>query len=210
MPDPHSLLAFALIALGMVLTPGPNMIYLISRSICQGTRAGLVSLIGVAAGFVFYSVAAALGITALVMAVPFAYDALRLAGATYLLWLAWQAVRPGGRSAFQVRNLAPDSTKRLLVMGFMTNILNPKVAVLYLSLLPQFIKPELGNVLGQSLMLGATQIAISLTVNAAIVVTAGTIAVFLMRNPGWALVQRWLMGTVLAGLAIRMALDSRR
>lgn len=210
MPDPQSLVTFALIALSMVLTPGPNMIYLISRSICQGPRAGLVSLSGVAAGFVLYMVAAALGITALLMAVPFAYDALRLAGAAYLLWLAWQAVRPGGRSAFHVRTLPPDSARRLFMMGFLTNILNPKVAVLYLSLLPQFIRPELGNVLGQSLMLGTTQIAVSLTVNAAIVVTAGAIAVFLMRNPAWALFQRWLMGTVLAGLAIRMALDSRR
>ncbi len=88
MPEPSNLLAFALISLGMVLTPGPNMIYLISRSICQGRGAGLISLAGVALGFVFYMLCAALGITALVMAVPFAYDALRIGGALYLLYLA--------------------------------------------------------------------------------------------------------------------------
>lgn len=210
MPDPHALLTFALIALGMVLTPGPNMIYLISRSICQGPRAGLVSLAGVAAGFIVYMLMTALGITALLIAVPYAYDGLRLAGAAYLLWLAWQTLRPGGRSAFQLRELQPDSTRRLLAMGFLTNILNPKAAVMYLSLLPQFIQPGPDRLLSQLLVLGFTQITISMTVNALIVMAAGTIALFLMRNPAWALVQRWLMGTVLAGLAIRMALDSRR
>ncbi|MDH8517056.1 LysE family transporter, partial [Klebsiella pneumoniae] len=81
MPETNSLLAFAMISLGMVLTPGPNMIYLISRSICQGRVAGLISLGGVALGFVFYMICAAFGITAMVMAVPYAYDTLRIAGA---------------------------------------------------------------------------------------------------------------------------------
>src|SRR5947199_8097328 len=105
MPDFTSLLGFALVSLGMVLTPGPNMIYLVSRSISQGRMAGLISLGGVALGFVFYMLCAALGITALLIAVPYAYDALRIAGALYLVWLAWQGVRPGGRSPFQVKSL---------------------------------------------------------------------------------------------------------
>ena len=96
MPEIPSLLTFSLVALGLVLTPGPNMIYLISRSICQGRRAGLVSLGGVALGFVFYMLCAAFGITALIFAVPSAYDALRISGVVYLLYLAWQAVKPGG------------------------------------------------------------------------------------------------------------------
>ena len=93
MPDLNTLAAFALVCLGMVLTPGPNMIYLVSRSICpKGRMAGLISLSGVALGFLFYALSAAFGITALLLAVPFAYDApLRFAGAIYLLWLAWQA-----------------------------------------------------------------------------------------------------------------------
>lgn len=210
MPDIASLIAFALIALGMVLTPGPNMIYLISRSISQGPKAGLVSLGGVALGFVFYMLAAAFGITALVFAVPYAYDALRLAGAAYLLWLAWQAVRPGGRSPFQVRELPKDGARKLFLMGFLTNLLNPKIAMVYLSLLPQFIDPSHGSVLSQSLALGFTQIIVSVSVNAVIALGAGGISLFLSRNPFWLLVQRWLMGTVLAGLAIRMATEARR
>lgn len=210
MPELSNIAAFALVALGMVLTPGPNMIYLISRSLSQGPVAGLVSLGGVALGFVFYILCAAFGITALLLAVPYAYDALRFAGALYLLWLAWQAVRPGGRSPFQVRQLPKDNAKKLFMMGLMTNLLNPKVAVMYLSLLPQFISPEHGSVLTQLLMLGGVQITISVTVNAIIAVMAGSIAAFLAGRPLWTVVQRWLMGTVLAGLALKMATDAQR
>ena len=210
MPDPTHLIAFALVSLGMVLAPGPNMIYLVSRSISQGRAAGLISLGGVALGFVFYMLCAAFGITALLLAVPLAYDALRIGGALYLLYLAWQAVRPGGRSPFQTTALPPDSPRRLFLMGFLTNLLNPKIAVMYLSLLPQFISLDRGSVLAQSLALGSVQILVSLSVNAVIAVMAGSIAGFLAGRPAWIVAQRWLMGTVLAGLALRMATDARR
>lgn len=210
MPSLPAILAFALICLGMVLTPGPNMIYLVSRSICQGPAAGLVSLGGVALGFVFYMLMSALGITVLIMAVPFAYDVLKFAGAAYLLWMAWQALKPGGRSPFQVRDLPKDSPRKLFVMGLVTNLLNPKAAVLYLSLLPQFVDPAKGSVLLQSVVLGSTQIAISVTVNAMIALMAGSIAIFLAGRPFWMVVQRWLMGTVLAALALRMATEAQR
>lgn len=207
MPAPLTFLAFGLIALGLVLTPGPNMIYVISRSICQGRTAGLISLGGVALGFVVYMLCAAFGITAIVMAVPYAYGALKFAGVGYLLWLAWQALRPGGASPFAVRQLPVDSPRKLFLMGLLTNLLNPKIAMLYLSLLPQFIDRSKGHVLEQSLALGAMQIVISLTVNALIAVTAGSIARFLAERPTWAKAQRWLMGGVLGGLAVRMATD---
>ena len=211
MPEFSNLIAFALISLGMVLTPGPNMIYLVSRSICQGRAAGLISLGGVALGFVFYMLCAAFGITALVLAIPYAYDILRIGGGLYLLYLAWQAVKPGGRSPFHVRDLPQDSPRKLFTMGFVTNLLNPKIAVMYLSLLPQFISPAgHGSVLMQSLVLGSTQIAISVSVNALIAIMAGSIAVFLAGRPLWQQVQRWLMGTVLAGLAVRMLAEGRR
>ena len=210
MPHISALLGFALVSLGMVLTPGPNMIYLISRSITQGVAAGIVSLGGVALGFVFYMLCAAFGITALLFAVPYAYDALRFAGAAYLLWLAWQALKPGGRSPFQVKKLQVDGPRKLFAMGFVTNLLNPKIAMLYLALLPQFIDPAVGSVLTQSLALGFTQIAISVSVNAVIALAAGSIALFLGTRPSWLLVQRWLMGTVLAGLAVKMALETKR
>src|SRR6201991_1401286 len=209
MPHLTTLLAFALISLGIVLTPGPNMVYLISRSITQGRAAGIVSLGGIALGFVFYMLCAAFGITALLFAVPYAYDALRLAGAAYLMWLVWQALKPNGRSPFQVRKLQVDGPRKLFAMGFVTNLLNPKIAMLYLALLPQFIDPT-GSVLTQSLALGTIQIAISVSVNAMIALAAGSIALFLGTRPGWLLLQRWLMGTVLAGLAMKMAFEAKR
>jgi len=209
LPSLTHVVAFALIALGMVLTPGPNMIYLVSRSIAQGRGAALISLGGVAFGFVFYLLCAAFGITALVFAVPYAYDALRLTGAAYLLWLAWQALRPGGRSPFEVKTLPVDSRRKLFAMGLLTNLLNPKVAMLYLSLLPQFIDPHV-DVFVQSLTLGSVQIVVSVVVNALIAMMAGSIAALLKARPSWALIQRWLMGTVLAALAVRMAVEARK
>jgi threonine/homoserine/homoserine lactone efflux protein len=172
--------------------------------------AGLISLGGVALGFIVYMLSAAFGITALLFAVPYAYDALRFAGAAYLLWLAWQAVRPGGQSPFRVHSLPVDGPGKLFGMGLLTNLLNPKIAMLYLSLLPQFIDPARGHVAAQSLLLGLTQIVIALTVNALIVLTAGGIAAFFARRPLWLRVQRWVMGTVLAGLAVRIAADRSR
>ena len=209
MPSYASLIGFALLALGIVLTPGPNMIYVISRSLTQGPAAGIVSLGGVALGFVCYMLCAAFGITALLFAVPYAYDALRFAGAAYLLWLAWQALKPGGRSPFQVKKLKVDSPRKLFAMGLLTNLLNPKIAMLYLALLPQFIDPSEGGVLMQSITLGAIQIIISVGVNAMIALAAGSIALFLGARPVWLLVQRWLMGTALAALAVRMAMEKR-
>jgi threonine/homoserine/homoserine lactone efflux protein len=202
--------AFAAVALGLVLTPGPNMAYLVSRSVCQGRLAGLVSLGGVALGFVAYVLFAAFGITALLFAVPYAYDALRFAGALYLAYLAWGALKPGGASPFQVRELPPDSPRRLFAMGLLTSLLNPKIAALYLSLLPQFVDRASGDILGQTLTLGFIQVVISVTFNAIFVLAAGAISAFLAGRPLWARFQRWLMGGVLAGLALRLAFDSGR
>ncbi|MQT48091.1 LysE family translocator [Pseudomonas helleri] len=206
----HDLLIFAAACLLMVLTPGPNMIYLISRSICQGRKAGITSLVGVVAGFFVHMFAAAAGLTAVFLAVPMAYEALKWAGALYLLWMAWQALKPGARSPFEARDLAPDSTPKLMLMGFMTSVLNPKVAMFYLSIFPQFITPEHGSVFTQSLVLGFTQITVSFSVNLLIALFASGIAVWFARNPTWLIAQRFVMGFVLAGLAIRLLLEQRK
>jgi threonine/homoserine/homoserine lactone efflux protein len=206
---PHATPGFSLLCLGMALTPGPNMIYLTSRSISQGPGAGLTSLAGTALGFVVYALLAAFGLTALLFAVPVAYDVLRFGGALYLGWLAWQALKPGGHSPFAPRELPKDSRRKLVTMGFMTNLLNPKAALLYLSLLPQFIDPAAGHVLAQSLLLCAIQITISMLVNGSVVVLAGSISGFLARRPAWLRLQRWFMGSVLGGLAVHMATQAR-
>ena len=206
----HDVLMFAAACLVMVLTPGPNMIYLISRSICQGRKAGVTSLLGVVAGFFVHMLAAAVGLTAVFLAVPLAYEALKWAGALYLLWMAWQAVRPGARSPFEARALAPDTPSRLVMMGFLTSVLNPKVAMFYLSIFPQFISPAHGSLFIQSILLGLTQISVSFTVNLLIALFASGIAVWFVRNPLWLAVQRYVMGGVLAALAVRLMLEQRK
>lgn len=205
--DAHAVLGIAAVATGMVLTPGPNMIYLISRSIVQGRRAGLLSLTGVAMGFLVYLTAVTAGITAVFAVVPVLYTAIKLTGAAYLLWLAWQAVKPGGAAVFSPRQLPPDPPRRLVTMGFLTCLLNPKIAIMYVSLLPQFVAPARGHVAAQSLVLGLTQIAIAVTVNGLIAMSAGSIASFLAGRPAWLRFQRYAMGTVLAGLALHIASD---
>ncbi|MEJ8815938.1 LysE family translocator [Variovorax ureilyticus] len=210
MLTPTELAWFTLAALVLVLTPGPNMIYCVSRALCQGRAAGLISLGGVLLGFVVHLMAAALGLTALLIAVPFAFDTIRLAGAAYLLWLAWQALKPNGAAPFEARLLPHDRTAKLFSMGFLTNVLNPKVAMFYLSFFPQFLHPDRGSVLLQSLALGAIQILVSGGINALLVLGAAGITAFLSRTRGWLLAQRYVMGSVLAALAVRIALSDRK
>ncbi|TDD36048.1 LysE family translocator [Actinomadura sp. KC06] len=198
--------AVAVFALVLVLTPGPNMIYLVSRSVTQGRRAGMISLAGVAAGFLVYVTAVTAGIATVFALVPEIYTAIKVAGAAYLLWLAWQAVRPGGTTPFAPKELPADPPRRLFAMGLVTNLLNPKIAILYVSLLPQFTDPERGHVGVQIMLLSLTQITIAITVNALIVLGAGAIAVFLARRPGWQRAQRYVMGSALAGIAVHLGL----
>lgn len=205
MIEPSAALGVVVIALGMVLTPGPNMVYLTSRAISQGRRAGLVSLAGTAAGFLCYLLAATAGLSALFVAVPAAYTAVRIAGALYLAWLAWGMLRPGGRSPFEARDLAPERDRRLFGMGLLTNLLNPKIALMYAALLPQFVDPADGATGSQLLQLGAVQIAVAVTVNGLIVLTAASVSGFLAARPRAMTVQRWVAGTVLGGFAVRTA-----
>ncbi|MFB6519618.1 LysE family translocator [Streptomyces sp. NPDC056401] len=197
-----SVLGMALTALVMVLTPGPNMIYLVSRSISQGRTAGLVSLAGTGVGFVVYMLMGNLGLAVVFVAVPWLFIGFKAAGVLYLAHLAWQALRPGGRGMFEVRDIPRDSPARLFRMGLVTNLLNPKAAIMYLTLIPQFIDPHRGHPTAQGLTLGSVQIAVSLTVNALIVIAAGAIATFLARRPTWSTVQRRITGTLLGTVAL--------
>ncbi len=198
MPDTANHLAFALVCLGMVLTPGPNMIYLISRSLSQGPSGTDLAWQGRgrASPIVFAARSAP------------RLDAPYDPGHAALCSALHSRLRP---THLMARRVLPARWARaLFTMGLMTNLLNPKVAVLYLSLLPQFISIGKGHVLSQLLVLGATQITISLTVNAIIAVTAGSIATFLAGRPLWLVVQRWMMGGVLTALALKMATDAQR
>jgi threonine/homoserine/homoserine lactone efflux protein len=203
-------LLFAGTSLLMVLTPGPNMLYVLSRSICQGRRAGFISLLGIISGIALHALAAAVGVTALFLAIPLAYEVLKWLGACYLLYLAWQVLRPGARSPLEARALPIDPPRRLYLMGFLTCFLNPKVAVLFLSIFPQFISPVHGSVFLQGLQLGVTQMLLSFCVNGSVVLSASWLAARLAHSPRWLAAQRYVMGSALTALAVHLAANSHR
>ncbi|PEP53196.1 lysine transporter LysE [Bacillus wiedmannii] len=205
-----TLLAFAIVSLSMVCSPGPNMMYLISRSITQGRMAGFISLLGIMLGFVIYIIATMFGLTVLFLAVPAVYEAVKWAGAAYLLWLAWNSIKPGATSSMEPRTISNEPPRKLFIMGLMTNLLNPKIAILYVSLLPQFEDPEKGSLLIQGAVLGFTQITVSFIINLLIVFTASKSATWFGTRPTWLRVQRWLMASVLTGLAVRLAFERRQ
>lgn len=173
---------------------------------CQGTGAGLLSLAGVGAGFAIWLAAAVAGLTAVLAAVPGAYTAVRVIGALYLLYLAWQNLRRQPRG-LQAGSLEPDPPWRLFTTGLLTNLLNPKIAVLYLSLLPQFVDPDAGSVAAQSVALGAVQITVAMTVLGAFVLAAGRLAQVLSRRPGWLTAQKYFVAAVLVALAVGLLLE---
>jgi threonine/homoserine/homoserine lactone efflux protein len=183
------------------------MMYLASRSIGQGRRAGLVSLAGTGAGFVIYMLMANLGLAIVFVAVPWLFIGFKAAGVMYLAWLSWRALRPGGAGIFEVHDLARDSDWRLFRMGLLTNLLNPKVAIMYLTLIPQFIDPNRGEQVAQGVTLGLLQIGVSMAVNALIVIGAGSIAGFLEGRPRWIDWQRRITGALLGAVAILLARD---
>ena len=209
MQDLSSLYAFLVVGGLLSITPGPNMIYVISRSITQGRRAGLTSLGGVVVGYLFYMFGAAFGITAFFKTQPHAAQILSACGAVYMGWLGWNAIRPGGRSPLEIREQLPrEHAGKLFAMGATTSLLNPKLALIFLTLLPQFIDEKQGEVLQQSLFYGGLLTAMFAGVNACMAIFSGSMANFLARKPAWLLAQRLLMGITLLALSAEMAIQA--
>ncbi len=202
----NELLVFAIASLIMVLSPGPNMIYLISRSLSQGKQSGIISLFGVISGFIFHILMVSFGLTAIFFAVPYAFAIVKFLGVGYLLYLAYSTLRSGRKNVFD-RNttLKKDTPIKLFNIGLLTNVLNPKMALFYLSFFPQFIKPEYGSILSQSFQLGIVQIIISFCINFLIVISAAKMAIWFSKNPIWIRVQKWFMASFLTGLAVKIA-----
>ncbi|MCA1983895.1 LysE family translocator [Nocardioides nematodiphilus] len=197
-------LGVAAIAFGMVITPGPNMMYLVTRSLTQGRMAGLLSLAGVVTGFVVYLVATAAGLSLLFAAVPELFITVKLLGAAYLLWLAWGMVR-GGRLPFAPgADLPRHSPRRLYLMGMTTCLLNPKLALLYGALLPQFVDPHAGSTALQLVEIGGVQIVVATIMNAAWVVLAAHLALLIRRSRRCERVVRWASGSLLAFFGIHL------
>jgi threonine/homoserine/homoserine lactone efflux protein len=202
-------LVFVLACIALVATPGPNLLYLVSRTLAQGRAAGFVSLAGTSSGFLLHVLAAAFGLSAILAAVPLAYDTIRVAGALYLAWLAWSTWRaPDMLPGATVDAAAPAA--QLYREGLFTAILNPKVAMFQLALFPQFVDPSRGSVLVQSLILGATQIVLAVLGDSLFVLAAAGVRRWFASRPRWGAWSKRLLAGVFAALAARLALDERR
>jgi len=204
--DPHALLLFVVAGLVLNFTPGPDLLYITARSLGQGWRAGAASAFGIAAGCLVHTAAAALGISVLLRASPVAYDALRLAGAAYLIFLGVQALRQRAHTV-DVAGLPSASLRAVFWQGFATNVLNPKVALFFLAFLPQFADPARGSFALQVLVLGLIFIANGLWVCLLVARSAAAMSDWARRRSG---AMGWIQrgsGALLVGLGLHLALN---
>lgn len=208
MLDASTLTLFALACLALAATPGPDMLLIASRSASHGTAAGFASLAGIQAGTYCHALAAAFGLAQLFVAVPLAYDAVRYAGAAYLLLLAWQTLRASAPAERQTTEIAP--LPALFRQGLLTNLLNPKMALFVLALFPQFVRPDSGSVALQIMLMATVLNLIGLLVNGLVIVTSSRMGHALSGSRRFQHVSRIVLGTVFAGLAVRLAFDGRR
>lgn len=213
MPDISILLLFAVAALALTASPGPDMLLIASRSATQGRVAGLATWTGIAAGTYCHALAAALGLSQLFLAVPVAYDAVRYAGAAYLLYLAWKTFTaknhpPEGANAQHIRK--EHTAWAMFRQGLLTNILNPKMVVFVLALFPQFVSPSSGSVVIQIMVLATVLNLIGLVINGLVIVSASRISRMLSGSGRIKNLSNYILGTVFAGLAMRLAFDNTK
>ncbi len=209
MPAPHTLALFMAAALALNLTPGPDMMYVTARSVSDGRRAGIVAALGIGAGTLVHITALALGLAALLAAVPLAYDALRIAGAVYLLVIGVQLLlRPRGAGAATA--LPPASLATIFAQAVLTNVLNPKVALFFLAFLPQFVDPAAGPAVAQIVLLGLLFDVQGTAVNVAVALLASGTTRRLRANARAVSLLRRLTGAIFVALGARLAVAANR
>jgi threonine/homoserine/homoserine lactone efflux protein len=212
MLDLTNLVLFAGACVVLTATPGPDMLLIASRTAAQGRLAGFATLAGSQVGTYLHAAAAALGLTQLLILVPTAYDAIRFAGALYLLYLAWTTLRSAHTA--NLAAVAPSAAKtsigRIFRQGLITNVLNPKMALFVLALFPQFVRPEAGAVGLQIMLLATVLNVIGVIVNGTVIMAVSRIGGLITSRSGD--IARWpsyLLSAVFTGLALRLALASR-
>ncbi|MBI1245166.1 MAG: LysE family translocator [Alphaproteobacteria bacterium] len=207
--DAATLTTFAVMAFALIITPGPDMLLLMTRSLAQGPAAGFATLMGVFLGCYFHALVAGLSLSGVLLLAPVTFEIVRIAGAAYLLWLALAAWR--GSGGFHPPS--PDAPRAALGtvfrQGLLTNIFNPKVALFFIALFPQFMIPDPQTALAQAMIFATVLNVVGLFVNGAIIFAAGRFGAFLARRPGFVRWQNRLLGGVFAGLALRLAFDRR-
>jgi threonine/homoserine/homoserine lactone efflux protein len=206
MPDTQTIWLFALAASVLIVIPGPAVLYIVSQSVGQGRKAGLVSASGVASGGLVHVIAAAVGLSGLLLSSATLFSVVKFAGAGYLIYLGGRRLLGLEASAL----LAPTearSRRRLYRDGAVVNILNPKTALFFYAFLPQFLDPDRGAVALQALVLGVIFVSIALLSDSVWALASGSAAGWLKARPLAAHVERWVTGTVLVGLGAAAALS---
>jgi threonine/homoserine/homoserine lactone efflux protein len=204
LPDPNLLAVFLVATVALNLSPGPDMFYVISRSLEQGRRAGIVSALGVGAGTLVHTLVTAVGLSAILVSIPVAFDAIRYAGAAYLAYLGLRillAKRQDKTTATPEHDLRA-SLWGVFRQGVLTNVLNPKVALFFLAFLPQFVDSSRGPVALQIALLGLIFDTSGTSWNILIAAVAGQVSGSLGKRSGFSVVQRRLPGIILLALAI--------
>ena len=209
MPTTHSIVLFMVSALALNLSPGPSILYILSRSIGQGREAGLVSVLGLATATLIHAVAMALGLSTLFLYAPLAFAVVKYLGAAYLIYLGLSALFSGG-ALRPAAIAAPLSLGAVYRQGVATDLLNPKVALFFIAFLPQFVDQDTGSPTAQILFFGLLFHVTGVPVNFMVALAGGRLAALLARRPGWARIQNWITGTVLIGLGLRLALSEQR
>jgi len=209
MPDLSNLLVFMVAGLALNLTPGPDMLYCATRAASQGRAAGVLSALGGGLGGLVHTCAAALGLSALLTYSATAFMIVKFAGAAYLVWLGIQMIRSRGMAAAPAR-MKKASNRRVFSQGTITTVLNPKVAVFFLSFLPQFVDPSRGSAALQFLLLGAIFTTGGTMVNTMVGLMFGYVGNWLERRPLFWRVQRYASASILVGLGLSLALPDRR
>jgi threonine/homoserine/homoserine lactone efflux protein len=207
MPEKTAFFTFLFAAFMLNIAPGPDMLYVIGRSLGQGRKAGIVSALGIFVGCWAHILAAAFGIAALLRSSPIAFNMVRYAGAAYLVYLGIKMLVQRGNLAAQ--QLKPDSLAAIFRQGVITNVLNPKVALFFLAFLPQFIDARRGSVVWQILLLGLIFNVGGTVVNLGVAYAGGTLGELLRRNARFARLQQWFTGLVFIGLGARLAWQRR-
>ena len=212
--DPTLFTAYLVAALALALSPGPDTMFVLASSASGGSRSGVAATFGISSGGLVHATLAALGISALIAASPVAFDALRIGGALYLLWIGAKALRDfvNGLRATDATLAASGEASFWIAYrrGFMTNVLNPKVGIFYVAFLPQFANPELGHIPLQIFLLGLTHNIIGSVWLVALSSLSGRAAQAFSRNPR---IRAWLdgiAGLVYVALALRIFVLDRR
>lgn len=209
MPTTETIILFMAAALALNVTPGPAIAYVMSRSVGQGRTAGLVSAIGLGTGSLLHAIGATLGLSAVIAYSPMAYAVVKYLGAAYLVYLGVGLLRQ--RSVPLDDAVLPRlSLGRVYWQGVLTEILNPKIALFFLSFLPQFVDPARGSIAGQTLFFGVLFHVTGVPINMLVAVAGSAIAASFSGNPLLERMRNWLSGTVLIGLGVRLALSERR